>query len=174
MTPLGELVPDDTVIDLVYSKLVHNNEQGWLLDGFPRTIDQVSPLVWVPHNSQAEALDFVGVRPSVVICLFVSLSSLIERISGRQVDPETKAIYHSLHVPPPADVVDRLTKRIDDAEVEVIKKRIYDYDDNIDSILDFYKEKNVLVLRVDASKTPEELYRLVVSKLPNSLLPNMA
>lgn len=95
----GALVPDDLMSNIVIKKL--NNPEcqskGWLLDGFPRT------------KAQALALQSQGIYPDKCILLNIADSVVIDRVSGRRVDPVTNLVYHLKFNPPPAD--EELLKR---------------------------------------------------------------
>jgi Adenylate kinase len=70
-------------------------QQGWLLDGYPRSAEQ------------AQAIEAVGIRPDVFLVIKVSDDLLVQRVAGRRMDPETGHIYHLQFKPPPEDVVQR-------------------------------------------------------------------
>lgn len=123
----GELVPDSLVISMLSERIVQDDckQNGWLLDGFPRTA------------AQAAALDDAGIQPSAVLTLDVSDDVLVQRIVGRRQDPVTGAIYHLQFNPPPEDVISRLTRRSDDTD-EKAKRRIANYRKHAQSIHDHY------------------------------------
>jgi adenylate kinase len=132
----GALVPDELVISMVKAKLAEPEVQkkGWLLDGFPRT------------PAQAKAMADVGVKANVFLQLEVPDEILVERICGRRTDPVTGKIYHLKFNPPPADaaVQNRLVHRKDDTE-EALRTRLVAYHDNVNGILNFYKDIGVTV-----------------------------
>merc|ERR1719182_1304040 len=106
----GELVPDEVIIGIVKDRLAESDckENGWLLDGFPRT------------EAQAIALEKAGILPKKVLFLQVPDEMLIERVVGRRSDPETGKIYHLKYSPPENDeIAARLTQRADDTEEKV-------------------------------------------------------
>ena len=93
----GDLVPDAVVIGMAVERIGEPDaEKGFMLDGFPRT------------RPQAEALDAAlsaaGVQLDAVVLIEVDDSLIVERITGRRTDPETKAIYHLKFSPPPAAI----------------------------------------------------------------------
>jgi adenylate kinase len=103
----GELVPDEVIIGIVKDRLVEDDcqQQGWLLDGFPRT------------EAQAVALSAAGITPQHVLFLEVPDELLIERVVGRRSDPVTGKIYHVKYAPPETEeIAGRLTQRADDTE----------------------------------------------------------
>ena len=105
-------------------------EHGFLLDGFPRT------------PAQAKALTEMGIDIDLFILLNVPDETLIERVVGRRLDPETGKIYHVTFKPPPADIVSRLQIRSDDTE-EKARVRLEGYHSNINSIKDHYNAQLV-------------------------------
>ncbi|KAA8493978.1 Adenylate kinase 8 [Porphyridium purpureum] len=120
----GALVPDSLVISLIKERMAQPDvqEQGWLLDGFPRT------------SAQADALEAAGIRPKVVATLSVPDDKIVARIVGRRTDPETGRIYHMVFDPPTdPEVAQRLVQRSDDVE-EKVRAR-----------LDAYKEYNAVL-----------------------------
>lgn len=105
----GDLVPNEVVVDMVKNRLAQSDvaQHGWLLDGYPRSLEQ------------AEAIEAVGIRPDIFLLIDVPDELLVDRVVGRRLDPETGEIYHLQFKPPPADIVDRLTQRSDDTEDKV-------------------------------------------------------
>ncbi|KAG5013847.1 Adenylate kinase 2, chloroplastic [Glycine max] len=103
----GQLVPDEIVVMMVKERLLKpdSKENGWLLDGYPRSL------------SQATALEALGFRPHIFLLLEVSEDVLVERVVGRRLDPVTGKIYHLKYSPPETqEIAARLTQRFDDTE----------------------------------------------------------
>ena len=125
----GQLVPDTLMIDIVLERTSQDDckQNGWLLDGFPRT------------GMQAAALEAAGIIPSHFILLDVPANILVERCTGRRSDPVTGKIYHMKFNPPPAEVAPRLIQRTDDT-AEAMGKRIVMYQDNVDQVLPLYTQ----------------------------------
>ncbi|KAJ0399727.1 hypothetical protein P43SY_009308 [Pythium insidiosum] len=109
----GELVPDELIVDVVLARLQQRDcrQQGWLLDGFPRT------------RAQAEALLAKGIVPDALLTLEVPDDEIVRRISGRVLDPETGRTYHRTFNPPPPEVEARVVQRSDDTE-ETVRVRL--------------------------------------------------
>ncbi|KAJ8906469.1 hypothetical protein NDN08_002962 [Rhodosorus marinus] len=131
----GKLVPDELVIGLIEEKLQDPvvKKNGWLLDGFPRTV------------AQAEALKAAGVAPDVAVSLEVPDDEIVQRIVGRRSDPETGRIYHLTFDPPETEeVASRLTQRSDDTE-EKVRTRLAMYKENADLVKNEYGDKVVLI-----------------------------
>lgn len=138
----GELVPDNVAVGLLEERVSRKDCQmhGWLLDGFPRTPNQV------------ETLETCNIVPDVVINLKVPDSDVMDRLLHRRHDPVTGEIYNLKHKPPTCDkVIDRLIRRADDWE-HVIQKRLVTYYKNMDPIMEAFAKKNIPVLEIDAGK----------------------
>ena len=136
----GQLVPDEVTINMVKDRLQQEDcKQGYLLDGFPRTV------------SQAEALqDFLDSRNEsldTALLIEVPRDFILERMTGRRVCPSCGASYHIKFNPAVngkcelcgSDVV----QRKDDTE-ETVKERLDVYEKQTQPLIDFYKDKNLL------------------------------
>ncbi len=147
----GKLVPDDLIIGIIEEKLKELEGKDIILDGFPRTIPQAEALEkMLPH---------VGRKLDAVILFDVPDEVVIERISGRRVDPKTGKVYHIKYNPPPPDV--EVIQRDDDKE-EVVRNRLKVYHEQTAPLIEFYKKKNKLKV-IDATKPPEEVYKELLS-----------
>ncbi len=152
----GDLVPDAVVIGMAVERIGEADAQkGFMLDGFPRT------------RPQAEALDAAlsaaGVQLDAVVLIEVDDSLIVERITGRRTDPETKRIYHLKFDPPPAEVADRLVQRKDDTE-EACRARLAKYHGETAPIIPFYEDKGLLK-RVDGVGSPDAVTERLVAAL---------
>ncbi|MDO4380929.1 MAG: adenylate kinase [Clostridia bacterium] len=133
----GLLVPDDVVIGIVRERLKENDcENGFILDGFPRTVPQ------------AQALDDMGVEIDRVIDIQVPDEKIVQRLSGRRVCGSCGASYHLLYKKPGQDGVcddcgAQLVQRSDDKE-ETILERLKVYHEQTEPLVDFYRKKNKL------------------------------
>lgn len=147
----GKLVPDEIIIGIIKEKLKELNGKDIILDGFPRTIPQ------------AEALDKmlpeVGRQLDGVILFNVPDEEVIKRLTGRRIDPKTGKVYHIIYNPPPPGV--EVIQRDDDRE-EVIKKRLEVYHQQTSPLIEYYKKQNKLVV-IDATKSPDEVYKELLS-----------
>ena len=143
----GQLVPDSVVIGIIKKYMVENNcENGFILDGFPRSIPQ------------AIALEEMGVRIDAVLSIEVPDDKIVERMSGRRVC-SCGASYHVVYNPPvKEDVCDKcgeaLFIRADDA-AETVKKRLDTFHRETEPLKEFYSKKGNLVL-VYGAETVEE------------------
>ena len=144
----GGLVPDELVIAMVIERISKPDcAKGFMLDGFPRT------------RPQAEALDVelqkAGVALDVVLQIEVPDDLIVERITGRRLDPDTGDIYHTKFKPPPADIAGRVTQRKDDTE-EACRARLEKYHSETAPIIPFYEAQGTLK-RVDGNAAPDEV-----------------
>jgi adenylate kinase len=144
----GGLVPDELVIPIVIERIQQPDcQSGFILDGFPRT------------RPQAEALDAAlqtaEVQLDAVLLIEVPDELIVERITGRRMDPVTKVIYHLKFNPPPAEVADRLEHRKDDTE-EACRARLEKYHSETAPIIPFYESRGLL-RRIDGVGTPQAI-----------------
>lgn len=144
----GDLVPDRVVIGMVLERIQEPDaKKGFMLDGFPRTKPQAEAL--------DEALKEAKVQLDAVVLIEVPDELIVDRITGRRMDPETGDIYHIEFSPAPAEIQDRLIQRKDDTE-EAVKARLQKYHDETQPIVPFYEAQNILK-RVDGVGTPDEV-----------------
>lgn len=152
----GGLVPDDLVIPIVVERIKQEDcATGLILDGFPRTRPQAEAL--------DEALGAASVRLDAVVLIEVPDDYIVERITGRRMDPETNTIYHMKFNPPPEDVIPRLVHRQDDTE-EACRARLTKYHGETAPIVPFYESKGLL-RRVDGVGDPAEVTRGIFAAL---------
>lgn len=132
----GLLVPDNLVIEIIIERISQPDcEEGFLLDGFPRT------------RPQAEALDGAlessGLQIDRALKIEVPDDLIIIRITGRRIDPKTNRIYHVTFNPPPPEIAPRVIQRTDDDE-ETLKRRLTKYHQDTLPIVKFYDEQGLL------------------------------
>jgi adenylate kinase len=150
----GAYVPDDLVIGIVEERLKEPDcAQGFVLDGFPRTIPQAEAL--------ERMLAKLGKQLDAVVSLEVPHEKLIERGSGRRSCPSCGAVYHVYQSPPKrAGFCDKegtgLIQREDD-KAEVIEKRLQKYDAETSPLKRFYAQKGLLK-SIDGVGAPEGIY----------------
>jgi adenylate kinase len=160
----GDLVPDDLIIAMVTERLQEEDARdGFILDGFPRTIEQ------------AEALDRqlseLGRRITAVLLLDVSDEEVVRRLSGRRVCVKAGHNYHVEFDPPKRDEVcdqdgSRLIQREDD-KPEVIENRLVTYHEKTKPVIGYYEERGLLK-RIDGTRDPTDVHdhiRAVIATL---------
>ncbi len=149
----GKLLPDELIVGIIEEKLKELGDVNIILDGFPRTVGQAQAL--------DKLLEKLGRKLDAVILFDISDQEVIRRLSGRRVDPETGKVYHIEFSPPPENI--KVIQRDDDKE-EVIKKRLEVYHSQTAPLIEYYKNQNKLFV-VDASKSPDDVYRDIISVL---------
>jgi adenylate kinase len=157
----GELVSDELVGAMLVERLEREDaSEGWIIDGFPRDLEQAQVLDAELGNRGVD----------LVIALEVERADIIERTVGRRVCPRGH-VYHLTHNPPETPGVcdidgEALVQRDDDTE-EVIVHRIEVYHDESGALLDFYDSKGVL-RKVDASGPPDDTYARIHAMVNSS------
>ena len=147
----GELVPDDIIIGLISQRLkVDDAKNGVLFDGFPRTI------------AQAEELAKIA-KVDSVISIEVPDDSIVQRIVGRRMDPETGEIYHVDFKPAPESIIDRLVQRKDDNEFTV-RNRLKAYHEQTSPLAIWYENLGLLI-KVDGEQSIKDVGDEIISKL---------
>lgn len=144
----GALVPDNLVIKMMVERIGQPDARdGFLLDGFPRTLPQSQAL--------DKALIATNVRIDYVLLIKVPDEEIIERNTGRRIDLKTGKIYHLKFDPPPAEIASRVIQRDDDLE-ETVKYRLEKYHADTEPLIPYY-EKQDLVRKVSGVGSLEEV-----------------
>lgn len=158
----GQLVPDDLIIRMVKVRISEPDcKNGFLLDGFPRTL------------AQAEALASAGVVLDAVIEIDVPFEVIVERMAGRRVHPASGRTYHIVYNPPKVDGKDDETSedliQRDDDKAETVKKRLDVYAAQTQPLVDFYKAEAakgaVKYIRVDGTDNIERVKTHILAGL---------
>jgi adenylate kinase len=150
----GQLVPDDLICKVIMESIDSTEaEDGFLLDGFPRTIGQARTL--------EDALDRRGRKLTAVLMIEVPDEEVMRRLTGRRVCVKNGHLYHVEFDPPKHEGVcdqdgSRLIQRDDDKE-DVIRERLTVYHRETAPVADFYGEHSVL-RRFDGSRSPSEVH----------------
>ena len=130
----GKLVTDELVIALVKERIAQSDcSNGFLLDGFPRTVPQ------------ADAMKAAGINVDYVLEFDVPDEVIIDRMSGRRIHAASGRVYHVRHNPPKVENVDdvtgeSLTIRKDDSE-EIVRKRLVEYHDLTKPLISYYQHE---------------------------------
>lgn len=157
----GLLVPDELVVDLVADRLQEDNcKQGFVLDGFPRTIPQAESL--------EAALTKMGRKIDYAIDVDVPDEEIISRMGGRRACVGCGATYHVVYnAPKTADVCDICGEKLilrDDDKPETVKKRLDVYHEQTQPLIDFYEKAGVLK-EVDGTVKMEDVFQAIVQIL---------
>ncbi|AFQ42329.1 adenylate kinase [Desulfosporosinus meridiei] len=157
----GGLVPDEVTIGIVAERLaLPDCADGFLLDGFPRTLAQGSAL--------ADILDRLGMKLDGVINIEVAEEVLIPRLTGRRVCRQCGASYHMVFNPPKEEGVcgqcgGELYQRSDDT-VETAKNRLNVYNSQTEPLIAFYEEKG-LIKRINGDQPIDKVFQDILKAL---------
>ncbi|TGE33070.1 adenylate kinase [Desulfosporosinus sp. Sb-LF] len=157
----GGLVPDEVTIGIVEERLaLPDCAEGFLLDGFPRTLAQGSAL--------ASILDRLGMKLDGVINIEVDEAVLIPRLTGRRVCRKCGSSYHMVFNPPQQEGVcgqcgGELYQRSDDT-VETAKNRLNVYNEQTEPLIEFYNEKGLLK-RINGDQPIDQVFQDILKVL---------
>ncbi len=157
----GLLVPDELVVDLVVDRVGKEDcANGYVLDGFPRTIPQAESL--------DAALDKLGEKIDFALNVEVPDENIVNRMSGRRACVSCGATYHIVHIPTKVEgICDRCGSELilrDDDKPETVQKRLGVYHEQTQPLIDYYKAKEVLV-EVDGTKDMQDVFTDIVNIL---------
>jgi adenylate kinase len=160
----GELVPDELIVKMAADRLRQDDARdGFILDGFPRTIEQAEAL--------DKQLSELGRRITAALLIDVPDDEVVRRISGRRVCVKSGHNYHVQNDPPKHDGVcdqdgSRLVQRDDDRD-DVVRKRLEVYHQQTEPLIDYYDKQGVM-RRIDGTRSPAEVHdhiRAVIATL---------
>jgi adenylate kinase len=160
----GDLVPDELIVAMVAERLQEEDARdGFILDGFPRTIEQAKAL--------EKQMGELGRRVTAALLIDAADEEVIRRLSGRRVCVKSGHNYHVEFDPPKHDDVcdqdgSRLVQR-DDDKPEVIENRLRVYHENTEPLIDYYDEQG-LMRRIDGTRPAAEVHdhiRAVIATL---------
>ena len=150
----GDLVPDEVIIGVIIERLGEDDARdGFLLDGFPRTIGQADAL--------GDALAGLDRTLTAVILVEVPDEEIVKRISGRRVNPESGRVYHVDFDPPEVEGIDDvdgtpLVQREDD-QPETVRNRLAVYHEQTAPLVAYYDDLSLLQ-RFDGTASPNEVF----------------
>jgi adenylate kinase len=160
----GDLVPDELIVAMISDRLQDEDAQdGFILDGFPRNIEQA--------NALDKQLTELGRRVTAALLIDVPDEEVVRRLAGRRVCVKAGHNYHVEFDPPKHDDVcdqdgSRLIQR-DDDQPDVIKNRLRVYHENTEPLVDYYDEHG-LMRRIDGTRPAAEVHdhiRAVIATL---------
>lgn len=157
----GQLVPDELTVRILLDRVAAEDcKNGYVLDGFPRTIPQAEVL--------DEALEKLNEKIDYAIDVDVPDENIVKRMSGRRACLSCGATYHITHIPPKTEgVCDRCGKDLvlrDDDKPETVTNRLEVYHTQTQPLIDFYSAKGVLKT-VDGTQSMEKVFDTIVEIL---------
>ena len=157
----GALVPDEVTIGMLLDRIAEPDcKNGYVLDGFPRTIPQAESL--------KKALKDKGDALDVAVNIDVPDEVIEGRMSGRRSCPKCGASYHVVFTPPAKEGIcdhcgTELVQRADD-KPETVKARLATYHEQTQPLIDFYKAEGIL-REVDGTKSPSEVFTAITEAI---------
>ena len=157
----GQLVPDELTVKILLDRVAKDDcKNGYVLDGFPRTIPQAKVL--------EDALNKTGEKIDYAINVDVPDENIIKRMSGRRACVNCGATYHIVNVPPKKEgICDKCGSELilrDDDKEETVKNRLTVYHDQTQPLIDFYSERNVLK-NVDGTLDMMDVFKAITDIL---------
>ena len=149
----GDLVPDELVVRMILDEIDERGRDGFLLDGYPRSVEQADAL--------AEALEEMGRELTAALLIDADDETVIQRLSGRRQCVKSGHLYHVLFDPPKHEGVcdqdgSRLVQR-DDDRPETVKKRLKTYHEKTAPLVDYYDDRGLL-RRFDGTRGADEVH----------------
>jgi adenylate kinase len=162
----GELVPDELISRAVAERFESGEaDDGFLLDGFPRTVGQAEVL--------DELLEERGRKLTAVLLIEAPDDEVVRRLSGRRTCAKGNHVYHVEFDPPKhEDVCDQDGSRLiqrDDDKPETVRKRLAVYHDQTEPLIEWYDDRDLLV-RLDGTRSPDEVHDRIRATLATKRL----
>ncbi len=157
----GQLVPDELTVEILLDRVAQDDcKNGYVLDGFPRTIPQADVL--------DKELTKLGDKVDFAINVDVPDENIVRRMSGRRACLKCGATYHIEHIPPKQEGIcdtcgSELVQR-DDDKPETVLNRLKVYHDQTQPLIEYYDSKNILKT-VDGTKDMQEVFNSIVNIL---------
>jgi adenylate kinase len=156
----GALVPDGIVVEMMVAAIKKASKKGFVLDGFPRTVNQARQL--------EESLAKAGQKIDAILNLKVDDKIIVRRITGRRSCPNCGAVYHIENMKPKKDsLCDKcgtaLIQRPDDTE-QVVASRLENYYRQTAPVIDYYKANNT-VYDIDSNGNPDQVAAIIFDRL---------
>ena len=161
----GLLVPDDLVVDLIMDRFGQSDcENGYVLDGFPRTIPQAKALDVALTNNN-DAIEYA-------IDVDVPDTEIVKRMSGRRACVACGATYHLVTIPPKKEgICDVCGKELllrEDDKPETVLKRLNVYHEQTQPLIDYYRNKGIL-RSVDGTQDPDTAFHDIIQIVEGSV-----
>jgi adenylate kinase len=148
----GDLVPDELVIEMIMGEIEDKGDDGFLLDGFPRSVGQAEAL--------SDEIERRGRRLTAALLISADDDTVLQRITGRRLCSNGH-VYHVENDPPKHDdVCDQCGKPLkqrDDDRPETVSKRLKTYHAQTEPLIDYYEERGLL-RRFDGTRSPTEVH----------------
>ena len=157
----GALVPDQIIVEMMADAIKNASDVGFILDGFPRTINQAAEL--------DKSLACSGQKIDAVLNLEIDDEVVARRMTGRRSCPQCGAIYHVENLKPKVEGIcdndgTTLVQRSDDS-AEVVANRLKTYHLQTEPVVDYYKKNSSTVYDIDANKDVDGVSASVLEKL---------
>ena len=157
----GQLVPDELTVKILLDRVAQDDcKNGYVLDGFPRTIPQAEVL--------EEALNKLGDKIDYAINVEVPDENIINRMSGRRACVNCGATYHVVYAPTKVEgICDKCGEKLilrDDDKPETVKSRLDVYHQQTQPLIEFYSKKNILK-EVDGTVSMNDVFNNIVAIL---------
>jgi len=157
----GDLVPDEVIVGMMKNRMAEEDcRNGFILDGFPRTIEQADAL----KNMLAET----GRKIDYALNIMVPEEKITKRIAGRRSCPKCKAVYNIYFNPPKKDMLcdecgSALFMREDDNE-ETVRNRLKTYNRKTAALIDYYRNSDMLI-EIDGDGEPNLIFENIIKRL---------